>query len=67
MAVPKKKKSKSRTKMRLSQYYNSLKLPNLAYCESCGHYIPRHRVCPYCGKYRGRQVLKEVVVKTGEE
>ena len=53
--------------MRLSQYYNSLRVPNLAYCESCGQYIPRHRVCPYCGKYKGRQVVKEVVVKTDKE
>lgn len=27
-------------------------------CDQCGELKPRHTVCPECGTYRGRQVVK---------
>ncbi len=56
MAVPKKKVSKSRRGMRRS--HNALTLPNVILC-TCGEPTLSHRVCPSCGTYKGRQVLKQ--------
>ena len=55
MAVPKKRKSKSRARMRRS--HDSIAAPNLSACPQCGAYKESHRVCPSCGYYRGRQVF----------
>ena len=54
MAVPKRKKSHSRTRMRRTRYWE-VKLPTLVKCESCGAYILPHHACPYCGYYRTRK------------
>lgn len=62
MGVPKKKKSKSRTRMRRSRFYKPLSL-NLVECPHCHELILPHRVCPYCGYYNKR----EVIVKEVEE
>ncbi|WP_243359680.1 50S ribosomal protein L32 [Fundidesulfovibrio terrae] len=55
MAVPKKKVSKSRKGMRRS--HDALTAVNVILC-SCGEPALPHRVCPSCGTYKGRQVLK---------
>lgn len=55
MAVPKKKVSKSRKGMRRS--HDALTPPNVILCP-CGEPTLPHRVCPSCGTYKGRQVLK---------
>jgi large subunit ribosomal protein L32 len=55
MAEPKKKKSKSRTRMGRS--HHALAVPNLSACPKCGDPKEPHRVCPSCGHYRGRQVF----------
>lgn len=55
MAVPKRKPSKSRQRMRRA--YNSvLTLPQLSVCPECSAPFQPHRVCPSCGFYKGRQV-----------
>ncbi len=53
--VPKKRKSKSRSRMGRS--HDALVLPNLSACPQCGDPKEPHRVCPSCGHYRGRQVF----------
>ncbi len=30
----------------------------LVSCTNCGNKIMRHRVCPKCGFYRGKQVIE---------
>ena len=57
MAVPKKKASKSRTRRRRA-INMALTLPTLVECNSCGNRIQRHRVCPKCGHYRGKQIYE---------
>ncbi|MFW6324645.1 MAG: 50S ribosomal protein L32, partial [Desulfovibrionales bacterium] len=52
MALPKKKTSKSKKKMRRS--HHQVATPNVVYCK-CGEPAVPHRVCPNCGVYRGRQ------------
>jgi len=54
MALPKKKKSKSKKGMRRS--HDRVSVPNVIYCE-CGEPALPHRVCPACGTYRGRQTI----------
>ena len=56
MAVPKKRTSKSRKRMRRS--HHALGSPNLSSCPDCGEMRPSHRACPSCGRYRGRQVIE---------
>ncbi|HUT53433.1 MAG TPA: 50S ribosomal protein L32 [bacterium] len=57
MAVPKRKKSKSRTRTRRT--HQGLTAPNVIACPSCGEPMLPHQMCSHCGKYRGR-VVKEV-------
>lgn len=60
MAVPRSKTSKAVTKRR--QAINMrLEAPQLATCNNCGNPVQSHRVCPSCGFYRGRQIIKPEV------
>ena len=57
-AVPKRKVSKTRKRMRRS--HNAMELPGTVKCPSCGEMIKPHRVCPKCGNYKGKvEVVKE--------
>lgn len=62
MGVPKKKRSKSRKKSRVSQ--DKLLSPILAACPQCKAPIMPHFACPKCGYYKGKQV---VIVKEKEK
>lgn len=55
MAVPKRRKSKS--KVRTKRSHQAIGKPNLSSCTNCSSYILSHRVCPYCGFYKDRIVL----------
>jgi large subunit ribosomal protein L32 len=55
MAVQQNKKSRSRRGMRRS--HDRTATPAIVYC-LCGAPTTPHSVCPSCGKYRGRQVVK---------
>ncbi len=56
MAVPKKRTSKSRKRMRRA--HDALTAPNLSPCPQCGESRLPHRVCSSCGQYRGRRVFE---------
>jgi large subunit ribosomal protein L32 len=56
MAVPRAKTSKARTRRRQTLNMR-LTEPTLIKCSACGNEVQRHRVCPKCGFYRGRQVI----------
>ena len=56
MAVPKKRKSHSRTRMQRS--HDHLERPLWVGCPQCQLPMARHRVCQGCGHYRGRKVLE---------
>ena len=64
MALPKRKHSKSRRDK--SRTHWKLTLPSMTKCPQCAKPIPPHRVCAYCGYYRGRQVLV-ISEKKGKE
>jgi len=56
MAVPKKRTSKSKRDMRRS--HHGMKMPNLSTCPQCNEPVLPHHVCPECGVYKGRNVIK---------
>ena len=57
MAVPKRRKSSSRRDMRRAQH-DKVSAPNVVPCPSCSAPMVPHRVCPGCGSYKGRTVVK---------
>ena len=59
MAVPKKKKSKSKVRMRRAQL--KIGSPNLRPCPRCGAYVLPHRACSECGYYKGETVVENKV------
>ena len=56
MAVPKRKKSKSRRDKRRT--HQKLDAPNLSACPECGEAKLPHHACPACGYYKGRKVIE---------
>lgn len=44
--------------------HHALKEPRLSKCIKCGAQHLRHRMCPDCGDYRGREVVDVVGKKT---
>ena len=57
MAVPRAKTSKARTRRRRGVNMH-LVAPQMVECANCGNLVLQHHVCPKCGFYRGRQVIK---------
>ena len=55
MANPKRRHSNTRTRLRRS--HDFLTLRSLSVCPQCKARIVPHRVCSKCGFYRGRQVI----------
>lgn len=57
MAVPKRRKSHSKTRMgRAHKKVREVKTVN---CSNCGSVTLPHRVCPTCGFYQGKIYLPE--------
>jgi len=56
MAVPKRKTSKARQRSRAANW--KAVAPKLSACPQC--HSPRlpHRICPSCGYYGGREIIK---------
>ena len=55
MAVPKKNRSKSKSRIKKAAW--QLKPLNLRPCPNCGEMGHSHRACLACGFYKGQQVL----------
>ena len=56
MAHPKRKHSHSRSRKRRT--HQKLSIPALVECKECKRLKPTHMVCPFCGYYAGREVVK---------
>jgi len=56
MPNPKRRHSKSRTRQRRA--HDALRAPQTAPCPNCQEPRLPHRVCPKCGHYKGREVVK---------
>ena len=61
MAVPFRKVSKTRRDMRRTHY--KVKANGLVECSNCKEMIRPHRVCPECGYYKGKEVVKKEEAK----
>lgn len=61
LALPKRKKSKSRRNMRRS--HHALRVRPMGICPQCSEVKLPHRACLSCGYYKGRQVI---VIKSEE-
>ncbi len=57
MAVPKKKRSRSRKRSKLAAYLRRAKKPTLTACSHCKEQIIPHRVCPHCGYYKSKEII----------
>ncbi|GIW83035.1 MAG: 50S ribosomal protein L32 [Gemmatales bacterium] len=55
MAVPKRRTSHSKTRMRRSHQH--VKPIQIQYCPECSQPVLPHRVCTNCGFYQGREVV----------
>jgi len=60
--LPKRKISKGRRDRRRA--HDAISLPALVRCPQCHELRPPHTVCPYCGYYKGKEV---VVMKEAEK
>ena len=59
MATPKKKTSKSRRNMRRA--HDALKPNSYMECPNCGELKLPHNICPSCGYYDKKEVVKKAV------
>ena len=57
MAVPKKKQSPTRRNKRRANH-DRMTAPRVVMCPQCSEPKLPHRVCPSCGTYKGREVIK---------
>ena len=57
MAVPFRKVSKTRKRMRRS--HNALEVVGTTTCKECGAVIKPHRVCKNCGHYKKEEIIKK--------
>jgi len=56
MPNPKRRHSNARTGKRRA--HDALDRPSLSTCKNCGEVKRPHTVCPNCGFYAGREVVK---------
>lgn len=61
MAVPFRKTSKTRKRMRRTHY--KISANEITKCPNCGEAIRPHRVCANCGTYKGKEVIKKEEAK----
>lgn len=62
MPLPKRQHSRQRGRKRRTHW--KITLANLSPCPQCAKPIISHRVCPFCGHYKGQQVVQ---IKAKEE
>jgi len=55
MAVPQRRTSKTRKRLRRTHF--KLSARGLVTCPHCGEMIQPHRVCPHCGYYDGKAIV----------
>ncbi|MDD2807689.1 MAG: 50S ribosomal protein L32 [Patescibacteria group bacterium] len=61
MPVPAKRRSSS--KGRRGRANKGLAKKTLAKCSKCGKPTMPHHVCPFCGNYQGKEIIKSKVKK----
>lgn len=64
MAVPKRRKSKSKSRMQRAANMR-YEAKSFVHCGECGEPKMPHFVCGSCGQYKGKKVIE--VVESGDE
>jgi len=62
MSVPARRKSSCKTKK--GRAHQALKSINLRKCRKCGKAVEAHKVCAFCGAYKGREAT---IIKSKKE
>jgi large subunit ribosomal protein L32 len=57
MALPKTRKSKSRTHGQ-RKINMKMELPQMTKCSECSELTPSHKVCIHCGYYKGKPIVE---------
>lgn len=55
MGLPGHRRTSSHKRRRASHF--ALKAKSLVKCSHCGQKISPHQVCPFCGFYKGKEVI----------
>lgn len=63
-ALPKRRISTGRKGRRRAAI--RLKIPNLVACPNCSELKKPHQACPFCGYYKGKEVIK-IKIKKGKK
>ncbi|ASS75702.1 50S ribosomal protein L32 [Tumebacillus algifaecis] len=56
MAVPQRRTSKTRKRMRRTHF--KISIPGMVACPQCHEMKLAHRICKNCGSYKGRTVVE---------
>ena len=56
MALPKRQHSRQRGRKRRTHW--KLKTPSFSNCPNCKKPVIPHRVCPFCGHYKGQPIIE---------
>ncbi|HHO76772.1 MAG TPA: 50S ribosomal protein L32 [Deltaproteobacteria bacterium] len=56
MPVPKRRHSSTRRDKRRA--HDAISEPAVSYCANCQEPKAPHKICPSCGYYKGREVIK---------
>jgi len=56
MPLPKRRHSSTRRDKRRAN--DALSMPSVSFCPNCKEPKPPHKICPSCGYYKGREVIK---------
>jgi large subunit ribosomal protein L32 len=56
MGVPKRKTSPSKRDKRRT--HKKLSAPSFSLCPQCHEPLLPHHICPHCGVYKGKEVIK---------
>ena len=55
MPLPKRQHSKARGRKRRTHW--KIRIPSFSRCPQCQKSIIPHRVCPFCGYYKGKPIV----------
>lgn len=64
MPNPKRQHSRQRQRKRRTHYKAAV--PSFGKCPQCSKPVISHRVCPFCGFYKGKPVIAGKVTKSEE-
>lgn len=56
--MPNPKRRHTRTRRDKRRAHDALAIPGASLCTSCFEPKAPHQVCPHCGSYKGREVMK---------